>query len=255
MGNFKPLAMRTMTGGRDRRPRSILKGSIGLDGDNLPNDLRLIARALVEAGLLAPDVPEEDVKHGIYRAIRHIHHTTGEIPPNASDVNTLIPESDTELMMRHALAEFRFPTAHRTIALSASPKGARAILETGISLAKKRLQVNSQANEIPPSFRRAILPPLSPNAYQSNRRLTETISEANIEGLDDLISESIRHNSKSGFVEVRDFFNVLNSSKPKHAKNLGQRVKRRLRGKPLRRFIKRMQNVPPNEDDFVDDPR
>lgn len=254
MGNFKPMAMRTITVRRDRRRRTILRGSVGVGGDNFPNDLRLIARALAEAGLLASDAPNEDIKHAIFRAIRHIHRTADEIRPNAGNATTLIPESNTELVMRRALAELRFSTAHSAIALSVSPKGARAILETGISLAKERLLEDSQAHQTPAAFRRATLPPLSPTAYQSNRRLTETMSETNIEGLDDLISESIRHNGKSGFVEVRDFFNVLNSSKPKHAKNLGQKVKRRLRGKPRRRFIKLVRNVPPNEDDFVDGP-
>jgi hypothetical protein len=253
MGNFKPVAMRTMNSGRERR-RSILKGSIGVDGDNLPNDMRLIARALIEAGLLGPDAPQEDVKHAICRAIRHIRRTTDELPTNASDKNTLIPESDTDLMMRRALAELRFSISHRTVALSASPKGARAVFETGVFLAKQRLKENSQAHETPPAFRRATLPPLSPNAYQSNRRLAEAVSKTNFEGLDDLISESIRHNDKAGFVEVRDFFNVLTSYRPESARSLGEKVKRRLRGKPRRRFIKLMQNVPPNEDDFVDGP-
>lgn len=252
MGNFKPIAMRTTLGGRDQRRRCILNGSVGSNGDNFPNDLRLVARALVEAGLLAPDAPHDDVKHAIDRAIRHIHRTTSEVSPDASNASTLFPESDTELVMRRALAELRFSTAHRAVALSASPKGARAILETGISLAKKRLFEDSQTHERPPAFRRAILPPLSPDAYQSNRRLAETISRSNIEGLDDLISESIRRTGKAGFVEVRDFFNVLTSSRPERANSLGEKVKRRLRGKPRRRFIKLMQNVPPNEDDFVD---
>ena len=250
MGNFKPMTVRTSIRGREPRRRTILKGSVGKGGDNLPNDLRLIGRALAEAGLLSPDAAHEDIEHAIYRAIRHIRRTTDGI----SSSTALTPASDTELAMRRALAEFRFPSAHRAIALSASPKGARAILETGISRAKKRLNEGSQTHDTPHAFRRAILPPLSPNAHQSNRRLAETISQTNIEGLDDLISQSIRGTGKAGFVEVRDFFNVLTSRTPERAKSLGERVKRRLRGKPRRRFIKLMQNVPPNEDDFVDGP-
>lgn len=254
MGNFKQIATRTILGGQNRRRRSILKGSVGAGGDNLPNDLRLIARALAEAGLLSPHAPHNDIELAIYRSIHHIHRTTDEVPPSTGDASTLIPESDTELVMRRALAEFRFSTAHRAVALSASPKGARAILETGISLAKERLNESADTHKSPAVFRRAILPPLSPDAYQSNRRLVETVSQTNIEGLDDLISESICRTGKAGFVEVRDFFNVLTSSRPERASSLGERIKRRLRGKPRRRFIKLMQNIPPNEDDFVDGP-
>ena len=123
-----------------------------------------------------------------------------------------------------------------------------------MSLAREKLLENPQTHITPLAFRRAALPPLSPIAYQSNRRLAGTISRTSIEGMDDLISESIRQTGKAGFVEVRDFFNVLTSSRPERAISLGEKVKRRLRGKPRRRFIKLMQNVPPNEDDFIDGP-
>lgn len=252
MGNFKPLTKKINTRKQSSVRRSILRGSIGSDGENLPADLRLISKALSEAGLLSADASHDDVKQAITTAMQHIRQTMNSFDANDVLRVQLSPADDFELVMRRAIAEFRFPTAHRAIALSAAPRGARAIVDCGISIARQKLQRENQAGEKPTAFSRAILPSLLPNSHQSNRLLVKIHIDSEIEELDVLIADSIRNNGKEGFVEVRDFFSVLSAEGPQKALILGIKVKRRLQGKPRRRFIKLLRKVTPNEDDFDD---
>ena len=249
MGNFKPLTKRTkLHTGSTRSPRSIIRGTVGRNGENRPADLRLISTALSEAGLLSSNASQDQLKLAIVSAVRHIQRTLGQSIGAHGDQIT--PSDSTERAMRRAISELRFPTAHRAIALSTAPKGARALVECGMSIAKKQLHEGSQMEDIPTPFRRALLPPIKPATFQSNRRITETLMKYDIDGLDCLIAESIRQNGKAGFVEVRDFYTVLSSKNAHKAQFLASKVKRHLRGKPRRRFIKLIQHVPPNEDDF-----
>lgn len=252
MGNFKSLAAHINTHTKVSRRRSILRGSVGPKGENQPADLRLISKALSEAGLLSADATNDQVKHAIMRAVRHIYRSANKHTKLDSRELSISPADNTERVMRRAIAELRFPTAHRAIALSTAPKGARALVECGMSFARKKLHQGALNQDTPASFRRALLPPLPPQSYQSNRHLAETFSKFDLEGLDVLIAESICDGAKAGFVEVRDFFLVLRSKEVHKARQLGAKVKRHLREKPRRRFIKLLQEVPPNEDDFDD---
>ncbi len=252
MGNFKPHTTQINKRTKAKRGRSILHGSVGPDGENLPADLRLISTALSQAGLLSSQATPDEVKHTIFHAVRHIQRAAKPKGPLGQLNLGISPADDTERAMRRAISELRFPTAHRAIALSAAPKGAMAIVECGMSIAREKLHQGVHVEDTPAPFRRALLPPLPPQAYQSNRRLAETQATFDIEGLDILIAESINENGKAGFVEVRDFFAVLGTTKPQKARHLWVNVKRRLRGKPRRRFIKIIRDVPPNEDDFDD---
>lgn len=160
------------------------------------------------------------------------------------------PADQTERTIRRAIAEFRYPTEHRAIAISAASHGAKAIVDCGISIAREKLINSTQADAQPAPFRRALLPPLSPEIFQSNRRIAETHAKFNIDGLDQMIAESIQDNGKAGFVEARDFFTVFQSMSPMQSEGLASKVKRRLRGNSRRRFIKLIRNVSPTEDDF-----
>ena len=252
MGNFKSHATQISKRTNAKRRRSILRGSVGPKGENLPTDLRLISTALTQAGLLSTDATPEEVKRTIFNAVRHIQHAS-ESKKSANQLNLdIYPADDTERAMRRAIAELRFSTAHRAVALSAAPKGARAIVECGMSIARKKLHQSAHVKDTPAPFRRALLLPLPPQAFQSNRRLAETLIKFDIDGLDILIAESISQNGKAGFVEVRDFFVTFRTIMPVKACHLETNVKRRLRGKPRRRFIKLIRDVPPNEDDFDD---
>lgn len=252
MGNFKSHATQINKRTNAKRKRSILRGSVGPDGENLPADLRLISTALSQAGLLSTEATPGEVKRTIFHAVGHIQRTAKPKGPMGQLNIGISPADDTERVMRRAIAELRFPTAHRAIALSAAPKGARAIVECGMSIARKKLLLGAHVEDTPAPFRRALLPSLPPQAFQSNRRLAETLTKFDIDGLDVLIAESIRDNGKAGFIEVRDFFTILRTTKPLKACHLGVNVKRRLQGKPRRRFIKLIRDVPPNEDDFDD---
>lgn len=252
MGNFKSLTTRINTHARTSGQRSILRGSVGPDGENLPSDLRLISTTLSKAGLLSADASPDEVKCAISNAVRHIQ-STAETPHNTTSKSIRVnPADDTERIIRRAIAEFRYPTAHRAIALSAASQGARAIVDCGMSIARNKLTERARTETQSAPFRRALLPPLPPQAFQSNRRVAEIQVKFEIDGLDRLIAESIYENGKAGFVEVRDFFTVFRSMNPLQAQGLASKVKRRLRGKPRRRFIKLVRDVPPNEDDFED---
>ncbi|MDA8636986.1 hypothetical protein N9L49_00035 [Rhodospirillales bacterium] len=252
MGNFKSQSKQINKRTNAARERSILRGTVGPDGENLHADLRLISTALSQAGLVSPQATLEEVKRTIFKAVRHIHRTTKPKDPVGPFDLGIFPADDTERAMRRAISELRFPTAHRAIALSAAPKGARAIVECGMSIARKKLHQGAHIEDTPAPFRRALLPPLLPQVSQSNRCLAATLAKFDIDGLDTLIAANIIENGKAGFIEIRDFFTVLSITKPEKALNLGAKVKRRLRGKPRRRFIKLIRNVPPNEDDFND---
>lgn len=252
MGNFKSLAKNINTHTKVSRRRSILRGSVGPDGENRPADLRLISRALSESGLLSADASNDQVKHAITRALRHIHRTANKHNQLGSGALCISPADNTERVMRRSIAELRFPTAHRAIALSTAPKGARALVECGMSIARNKLHQGAFNQDTPAPFRRAMLPPLPPQSYQSNRHLAETFAKFDLEGLDILIAESISDGGKAGFVEVRDFFSVLRAKDAYKTRQLGAKTKRHLREKPRRRFIKLLQEVPPNEDDFDD---
>lgn len=252
MGNYKSLMMRISTHTRTSGQRSILRGSVGSDGENLPSDLRLISTALSKAGLLSADASPDEVKCAISNAVRHIQSTAKTPHSTTSKSIRIYPADDTERVIRRALAEFRYPTAHRALALSAASQGARAIVDCGMSIARDNLTERARAEPLSAPFRRALLPPLPPQAFQSNRRVAEIQAKFKIDGLDQMIAESIYKNGKAGFVEVRDFFTVFRSMNPLQAQGLASKVKRHLRDKPRRRFIKLVRNVSPNEDDFDD---
>lgn len=254
MGNFKTLTTQINAQPPSSARRTILRGSVGTDGENLPSDLRLISTALSKAGLLSADASPDQVKHAISNALRHIQSTTGGLNGMASKSVRVHPADHTERVIRRAIAEFRYPTKHRDIALSAALLGARAIVDCGMSIARRAQTNDAQADTQSAPFRRALLPPLSPQVFQSNRRIAEMLAQTNIDGLDRLIAKSIHENGKAGYVEVRDFFSVFRSKHPAQAQALASKVKRRLRGKPRRRFIKLLRDVSPTEDDFVDCP-
>ena len=67
MGNFKSHATQISKPVNSKRRRSILRGSVGPNGENLPTDLRLISTAFTQAGLLSTEASSEEVKRTIIR--------------------------------------------------------------------------------------------------------------------------------------------------------------------------------------------
>ena len=250
MGNFKPLTKRINSQTHPKARRTILRGSVGANADNLPSDLRLVSRALSDAGLLSAGASHKDVKTAITNTLQHIQRTMRHHDGiHQSDIK-ISPADDSERAMRRAIAEFRYPTAHRAVALSTAPKGARALVDCGISIARRKLYQETGKDVKPTFFQRAALPALSPNSHQSNRLIVKVHIESEIAELDSLIAESLRKNGKDGFVEVRDFFSVLFAKAPEKASTLEEKVNRRLDHKSRRRFNKLIRGITPNEGDF-----
>lgn len=253
MGNFKPYSTRQAQRRHQRKSnRAVLQASVGLDAENLPSDLRVISTALAEADLLSPDTPSHMLKSEILRAIRHVRRTITDTDLTDHPLDKALPSGMTEHAVRRAFAEMRFSTFHRKIAETTAPKGAREVIALGVALARHKTPADDTNREMPNPHRRALLPPITPTAFQSNRRLVEALTQTDIQSIDFLIAESIRLNGKVGFVEVRDFFVALMSRAPHKSKRLAENVKRRLCGKSRRRFIKLQGGIAPSESDFND---
>lgn len=255
LGNFEPVEARFSTQSESKKhARSVLRGSVGEKGENIPSDLRLVGIALKEAGLLAPGTSPDSLKKVIIKTVKHVNRAK-VLKNNTTLVESRIkPAGQNERRMRRALSELRYPAAHQGIIHSAAPKGVREALNEGIRTARSKIKtaLESRGTETSPGIRRAVLPSISLQAFQANRRIAETLTRHSLDGLSNLIAESIRLNGKQGYVEVRDFFSILKKKSPTQANDLFAKAQSRLRGKPRRRFIKLGQDVPPTEGDFDD---
>lgn len=255
MGNFKSLAKRSASIKRSsQKPRSVIRASVGKNAENLPSDIGLIAIALKEAKLLAPDTPPEKLKNAIVNAIRHVGKSMPTQQTSTASIDAILPADHTERTMRRAISEMRYPLSHQYITRSSAPRGVREALNHGVRSAQNKAQteVYDTSDGVPAISGRAVLPAISLEAFQSNRRIAETMRHYNVNGIDELIAERIRLNGKVGFVDIRDFFSVLKPQNPMRARILYENVKRRLNGKSRRRFIKLIQGVSPTEDDFIE---
>lgn len=253
MGNFEPIENRL---GKQRMPkkhiRSVLHGSVGEDAENSPSDLRLIGIALKEAGLLTPGTDPKSLNMVIASTINHVSKSIQARNLSVPSESKMKPADHNERRMRRALSEMRYPVSHRRVLHSVTPKGVREALNDGLTIARNKMRTAQQnhSDETSPTIRRAVLPAISLQAFQANRRIAETLVHHSLDGLDDLIAESIMLNGKQGFVDVRDFLSVLKAKDSAKAIDLIANVKRRLRGKPRRRFIKLGRDMTPTEDDF-----
>lgn len=249
MGGFETFVV-------DRRSpalsRSVLRASVGPTAENAPDDLRIIYRTLSDAGLLGKDAAPDLARDAIFRAIRHAQRS---IPnkaiagnPKADDV---IPGDLTERIIRRAVSEGRFQRSHRNVNETAAQRAPRSLLSGGMSRALGKIDDGSPANMLAQRFRRALLPSISMQTFQANRRLVEALmNDGKIPGLEDLLAETLNSGAKQGYTDIRDFMDVLHRSQPRIAEHLAANVTLRLDGKAARRFRKLCLGQPPTEADF-----
>lgn len=255
MGNFKPYSGKHVDQDYRRRSRrAVLKASVGVDGENLPTDLKLVSTALAEAGLLPAGTPPYLIKREVMKAIQHVERTIADSDWAGNPANRIAPSDPTERMIRRAFAEMRFPTSHRLVVESSSPKGVRAVIARGVELAHRKVLIEDTHEPGSRPYQRALLPPITAEALQTNRRLVDALVQTDIQAIDGVVAKRVRLDGKVGFVEVRDFFTVMTARTPLKSKVLADKVKRHLCGKPRRRFIKLLKGVTPTEGDFEDDP-
>lgn len=244
MGNFDAYTIPK----RDNRPvRTVLRDGVGPDAANIPEDLHIITRTLASAGLLAETASPAQTRDAIFQAIRHVRKTL----PGVIAEETLSPGDDTERAVRRALARGRLPLSHRAVMESTAPRGARTVLDGGMRRARAKLLEEITCDPLASPLRRTLLPAISPETFQSNRRLCEALANGgHIDGLDSIIAASITDGGKQSFSDVRDFFQILKSQSPVLAQELYGRTRSGLKGKASRRFAKLYRSQPPVDGDF-----
>jgi hypothetical protein len=248
MGNFDAYAIPK----RDDRPlRSVLRRDIGPDAANTPEDLHIITRTLASAGLLDETANPALTHETIFRAIRHARKTLTLPEAGHDEAACMSPGDDTERAVRRALAKGRLTLSHRAVLDSTAPKGARSVIDGGMQRARAKLEDEARAEGLDSPLRRALLPVISAETFQSNRRLAEALATGgHIPGLQHIVANTVTDGGKQGYSDVRDFFQVLKSENPGLAYDLFKRTTGCLGGKALRRFRKLYFARPPVEGDF-----
>jgi len=252
MGNFDSYAMPAP---HARPVRSVLRHDVGPNAHNAPEDLRIIARMLASAGLLDENVSPALTRSVIFRAIRHARKTLDVPDPRPgtdSATGIVSPGDETERAVRRALALGRLPLSHRTISASQSPKGTRSVIDGGMARARAKLEHPEAEATDGSAHRRALLPVIDSETFQSNRRLCDALlANGHIPGIEIVIAQAIRDGGKKGYSDVRDFFRAMKSRSPETGYDMYERVVSCLDGKARRRFRKLYFNDPPREGDFV----
>lgn len=250
MGNFDAYAIPK----RDpRQVRSVLRHGIGPNAENAPEDLHIITQTLTRAGLLDKNASPEITHSVIFRAIQHARQTLTNTSPTPAGDACLTPGDDTERAVRRALARGRLPLSHRAVCDSKSPKGARSVIDVGMRRAREKLSGQTDRDALSSPACRALLPVISVETFQSNRRLADAlVTGGHIADLERILAATIAENGKQGFSDIRDFFQILKSRAPGTAHELFERTASHLKGMPLRRFRKLYFDKPPIEGDFAD---
>ena len=249
MGSFKAYIER---GRGTTLSRSVLHASVGPTAKNVPDDLRLIHHTLSSAGLLRQGASPDMAGDAIFRAIRHarksIQENTATTGTNGDDV---LPGDLTERAIRRAVAVGRLHPATHTVREFLASSAPRSLLSGGMRRALGKIETVSSADFSARHFRRALLPSISMQTFQANRRLVEAlINEGQIPGLEDLMAVSLSSGAKQGYADVRDFMDTLRRQQPGTAELLATNVASRLNGRAARRFRKLWLSQPPVEADF-----
>lgn len=249
MGNFDSVVVSNLPTGI---PRSVLKNTVGPKSNNVAQDLHVIAQTLSSAGLLHENASASSTHEAIFRAIHHAQKALGDIPADthAAKIN-VYPGDNTELALRRAVSNGRLPLSHRAISQSTAPKEPKEVISGGMKRALAKLNEQHNHNDLSSPLRRALLPVISAQTFQSNRRLAEALIEnGHFQGLETLIATTLQENGKQGFSDVRDFFAVLKDRSPAMAVELRQDVRQLLDGKRKCLLRKLYLGQPPIEGDF-----
>lgn len=235
------------------RSRTVLEQSIGPKAINAPRDLHLIVRTLMNAGLLKEGTTATSTRNAVYAAIRQVRRSlqSHEIVPK-NQINDVHPGDMVELAVRAAIVQGRLPLSHRIISESPHQNEPRKLIDGGMTRALRRLNAPDKSeHNLKSPHCRALLPTISAQTFQANRRLAEAfIQGEEITGLADIIASTISENGKQGFSDVKDFMIALRKASPAISSKFSEHVQCQLNGKALRRFHKLLTNQPPIENDF-----
>lgn len=235
------------------RSRTALKHSVGPNGFNSPRDLHLIMHTLRNAGILKQGATPTSTRAAVFAAIRHVRRSLQDRKILRNDQGTDVQPGDiVEHAVRAAIVQGRLPLAHRIISESPIPKEPRKLIDGGMTRALQRLNTPEPKNIFPESSqRRALLPTISMQTFQANRRLAEALIQATeIEGLSDVIALAITENGKQGYSDVKDFIAVLRDGSADISHRFECQVLSKLNGKPKTRFSHILNDKSPVEGDF-----
>ncbi len=250
MGNFETIMPSKYF---FNRSRTILKQSVGPNAINTPRDLNLIACTLMNAGLLDKDATASSTRDAVYAAIRQVRRSLQKQDLLSKEQSLDVQPGDmVEHAVRSAIVQGRLSLSHRIIAESTHQKEPRKIINGGMTRALQRLKTPSKPDhDLKSPYSRALLPTISAQTFQANRRLAEALAqEEGITGLTDVIACTIAENGKQGYSDVKDFMSALRQNSHEVAQNFGEQVQCQLKGKALRRFHKLLVNRPPIESYF-----
>lgn len=235
------------------RSRTILKQSVGPNAVNAPRDFNLIARTLINTGFLDKNATASSTRNAVYAAIQQVRQSLQNQGVLSKEQNHDVhPGDKIEHAVRSAIVQSRLSLSHRIIAESANQKEPRKIIDGGMTRALQRLNAPRKPDQdLKSPYSRALLPTISPQTFQANRRLVEALTQGDdIAGLADVIADTVSENGKQGYSDVKDFISTLRKNSPKAAQKIGEEIQCQLKGKALRRFHKLLVNRPPVEGDF-----
>ncbi len=215
--------------------------------------MNLIARTLINTGFLDKNATATSTRSAVYAAIRQVRQSLqNQDILSKEQSHDVHPGDKIEHAVRSAIVQGRLSLSHRIIAESAHQKEPRKIIDGGMTRALQRLNAPSNPDqELKSPYSRALLPTISPQTFQANRRLAEAFTqEGDIAGLANVIADTISENGKQSYSDVKDFIYTLRKSSPDAAQKLEEEIQYQLKGKALRHFHKLLINRPPVEGDF-----
>lgn len=230
----------------------IVAGRSAVGGSNVvretqtdTKDKQLIARILRLGG--NADMRAVDI------ALGHVRAILSELGQCSSETR-LTPRA--ERFCRRIVAQGRLrnlPYALHRIQTARRP--ADALIASGISHGNRRSTTHIRQRSRQTSFQRAILPDVSRKARHANRQLSVSLSQGvEIPNLPEILADTFAEGGKRGFVEIRDFLNVLKAASDSRYDGLCVEVRSQLTGNARNRFQKLLDNRVVTENDFIDQP-
>ena len=219
-------------------------GNFALETLTNTKDKRMIARILRLGG--KSDMRAVDIALGHVKAVL-------SSPGQCLAETHLTPKA--ERFCRRIVAQGRLMklpyTLHR---IQTARRPADALIASGISHGNRRSTThNIRQRSRQTSFQRAILPDVSRKARHANRQLSVSLDQGvEIPNLPEILADTFAQDGKRGFVEIRDFLEVLRPKSEIRYKDLCINVRSQLKGNARNRFQKLLDNRVVTESDFID---
>ncbi|MDA0998605.1 MAG: hypothetical protein O2944_10410, partial [Proteobacteria bacterium] len=182
-----------------------LMGTVGEGAENAPEDVALVKRAMLAAGIgVRTDGTAGALIRGIKRAQRLLAERTAN--PHLAPDGVVKPGGGTERGFRLALSLGLLQSSGSVPERSGGD--AHHLFRSGLARARSRLDAPRPVTGIgqPSPTGRAHLPPVEPAIYVENRRIARSLRLGAGDGrIDRAIAQSLEQGGRQGFVDIRDF--------------------------------------------------